>query len=77
MVDVGEKIVNLDLSSERWQQRSPGMRHAKMAPKKAAGCDMEKYIQLFTDFGFKKVFGEEPNKDVLISFLNVLLLGKH
>ncbi len=38
---------------------------------------MEKYINLFTDFGFKKVFGEEPNKDLLISFLNTLLPAKH
>ncbi len=36
----------------------------------------EKYINLFTDFGFKKLFGEEPNKDLLISFLNELLRGK-
>jgi len=33
----------------------------------------EKYINLFTDFGFKKLFGEEPNKDLLIDFLNELL----
>ena len=32
-----------------------------------------KYINPFTDFGFKKIFGEEPNKDLLIDFLNVLL----
>ncbi len=38
---------------------------------------MEKYINLFTDYGFKKVFGEEPNKDLLISFLNALLPAKH
>ncbi len=38
---------------------------------------MEKYINLFTDYGFKKVFGEEPNKDLLISFLNSLLPAKH
>ena len=38
---------------------------------------MDKYINLFTDFGFKKVFGEEPNKDLLISFLNTLLPAKH
>lgn len=31
------------------------------------------YINLFTDFGFKKIFGEEPNKDLLIAFLNSLL----
>jgi predicted transposase/invertase (TIGR01784 family) len=33
----------------------------------------EKYINLFTDYGFKKLFGEEPNKDLLLDFLNVLL----
>jgi predicted transposase/invertase (TIGR01784 family) len=33
----------------------------------------DRYINLFTDFGFKKLFGEEPNKDLLISFLNALL----
>ncbi|MEM6830071.1 MAG: Rpn family recombination-promoting nuclease/putative transposase [Bacteroidota bacterium] len=33
----------------------------------------EKYINPFTDFGFKKIFGEEPNKDLLIDFLNELL----
>jgi hypothetical protein len=32
----------------------------------------EKYINPFTDFGFKKLFGTEPNKDLLIDFLNVL-----
>ncbi len=30
----------------------------------------EKYINPFTDFGFKKIFGEEVNKDLLIDFLN-------
>jgi hypothetical protein len=38
---------------------------------------MDRYIDLFTDFGFKKVFGEEPNKDLLISFLNTLLPARH
>ncbi len=33
----------------------------------------EKYINPFTDYGFKKLFGEEPNKDLLIDFLNELL----
>ena len=37
----------------------------------------EKYINPFTDFGFKKLFGEEPNKELLISFLNQLLPEKH
>ncbi|ACF14669.1 conserved hypothetical protein [Chloroherpeton thalassium ATCC 35110] len=32
-----------------------------------------KYVNPFTDFGFKKLFGEEPNKDLLLDFLNELL----
>ena len=32
-----------------------------------------KYINPFTDYGFKKLFGEEPNKDLLLDFLNELL----
>ena len=32
-----------------------------------------RYINPFTDFGFKKLFGEEPNKDLLLDFLNELL----
>ncbi|MCU0353085.1 MAG: Rpn family recombination-promoting nuclease/putative transposase [Cytophagales bacterium] len=36
-----------------------------------------KYINPFTDFGFKKLFGEEVNKDLLIDFLNQLLPEKH
>ena len=31
------------------------------------------YINPYTDFGFKKLFGEEANKEVLIAFLNALL----
>lgn len=37
----------------------------------------EKYINLFTDFGFKKAFGEEASKEHLISFLNTLLPERH
>ncbi len=36
----------------------------------------EKYVNPFTDFGFKKLFGEEVNKDLLIDFLNNLLLDE-
>ena len=32
----------------------------------------EKYINPYTDFGFKKLFGTEMNKDLLMSFLNAL-----
>ncbi len=37
------------------------------------GTLKEKYINLFTDFGFKKLFGTEFNKPILIDFLNELL----
>ncbi|MEM1327546.1 MAG: Rpn family recombination-promoting nuclease/putative transposase [Bacteroidota bacterium] len=33
----------------------------------------DKYINPLTDFGFKKLFGSEPNKDLLIDFLNVII----
>jgi predicted transposase/invertase (TIGR01784 family) len=38
---------------------------------------MSKYINPYTDFGFKKLFGEEANKDLLIDFLNQLLPDYH
>ena len=34
-----------------------------------------RYINPYTDFGFKKLFGTEANKDLLISFLNALFEG--
>ncbi len=34
---------------------------------------VERYINPFTDFGFKKLFGEESNKALLLDFLNELL----
>ncbi|NEQ96306.1 MAG: PD-(D/E)XK nuclease family transposase [Cyanothece sp. SIO2G6] len=37
----------------------------------------EKYVNLLTDFGFKRVFGSEPNKQLLIDFLNTLLPSQH
>ena len=33
------------------------------------------FMNPYTDFGFKKLFGTEPNKDLLISFLNSLFEG--
>jgi predicted transposase/invertase (TIGR01784 family) len=38
---------------------------------------LAKYINPYTDFGFKKLFGEEGNKDLLIDFLNQLLPSHH
>jgi predicted transposase/invertase (TIGR01784 family) len=37
---------------------------------------MGKYVDPLTDFGFKLLFGSEPNKDLLIAFLNELFKGK-
>jgi predicted transposase/invertase (TIGR01784 family) len=37
----------------------------------------QRYVNPFTDFGFKKLFGEEAHKDLLIDFLNALLPPKH
>jgi len=36
-----------------------------------------RYINPLTDFGFKKLFGTEPNKDLLIDFLNQILPERH
>jgi predicted transposase/invertase (TIGR01784 family) len=35
-----------------------------------------KYIDPLVDFAFKKIFGSEPNKDLLISFLNEVFRGR-
>lgn len=35
----------------------------------------ERYVNFYTDFAFKKLFGTEANKDLLISFLNSLFDG--
>lgn len=37
---------------------------------------IERYANFYTDFAFKKLFGTEANKDLLVSFLNSLLDGK-
>ena len=45
------------------------LRHLKLVT-------MGKYINPFTDWGFKRLFGQEFSKDLLISFLNDLLVGE-
>ena len=37
----------------------------------------DRYINPLTDFGFKKLFGTEPNKLLLIDFLNQILPERH
>ena len=36
----------------------------------------ERYISLLTDFGFKRIFGTAPNKELLIDFLNSMFDGE-
>ncbi len=37
----------------------------------------KRYIDPLSDFGFKKLFGSEGNKDILTAFLNALLPARH
>ena len=37
---------------------------------------MGRFINPFTDMGFKRIFGQEATKDLLIDFLNDLLVGE-
>lgn len=37
---------------------------------------MSRFINPFTDWGFKRIFGQEINKDLLIQFLNELLVDE-
>lgn len=37
---------------------------------------MSKFINPFTDVGFKRIFGQEFSKPVLLAFLNGLLVGE-
>ncbi|HIP51533.1 MAG TPA: hypothetical protein EYG94_05515 [Campylobacterales bacterium] len=36
-------------------------------------CIHEKYINPFTDYGFKKIFGDEENTELLESLINDIL----
>jgi len=38
---------------------------------------MSKFINPFTDEGFKRIFGQEISKPVLIAFLNALPEAEH
>ena len=38
---------------------------------------MSRFINPYTDFGFKRLFGEEASKSLLIDFLNAVLPEKH
>jgi predicted transposase/invertase (TIGR01784 family) len=43
---------------------------------KAKSPIIGKYIDPLVDFAFKKIFGSEPNKDLLIAFLNEVFRGR-
>ena len=38
---------------------------------------MSRYVNPFTEFGFKIIFGQSDSKDLLITLLNELLAGEH
>ncbi|MCX6251534.1 MAG: PD-(D/E)XK nuclease family transposase [Bacteroidetes bacterium] len=38
---------------------------------------MSKYINPYTDFSFKRFFGTEGNKELLLDFLNCLIPARH
>jgi predicted transposase/invertase (TIGR01784 family) len=46
-------------------------------PEEVCGSMKARYVNPYTDFGFKKLFGEEANKDLLKDFLNELLPVEH
>lgn len=37
---------------------------------------LNRYIDPLTDFGFKHLFGSEPDKEIMIEFLNALFEGE-
>lgn len=37
---------------------------------------LSRYINPFTDYGFKYLFGTEPNKEFTLAFVNELLQGQ-
>jgi predicted transposase/invertase (TIGR01784 family) len=47
-----------------------------MEKKPPAKIRIGRYIDPLSDFGFKRLFGSEPNKDLLIDFLNELFRGR-
>jgi predicted transposase/invertase (TIGR01784 family) len=57
------------MNSKKNQKPTNTKRNKKMLYEKI----YDKYIDPFTDFGFKRLFGEEYNKDLLLDFLNELL----
>ena len=44
---------------------------------KETGRGRQKFAELLCDFMFKRLFGSEANKDVLLEFLNMILEDKN
>ena len=59
-------------SNKKNQKHTQEKKNSKMFFRKID----DKYIDPFTDFGFKKLFGQECNKDLLLDFLNELFHKK-
>ncbi len=47
------------------------------APNDASGTIKMNFLDIKTDFAFKKVFGSEQSKDILINFLNAVITFNH
>ena len=48
----------------------------KVSKKGVSKMDAGRYINPYTDYGFKYLFGTEPNKDITLELVNALLQGK-
>lgn len=59
-VDWFRKRISLGTFAEKYREMAEG----------------QKYVNLLSDAGFKAVFGDERNKKVVISFLNIILDGE-
>ena len=60
----------------RNKRNSPEIRIFVHRETSNAGTTMARFINPFTDVGFKRIFGQEINKDLLTDFLNALLEGE-
>jgi hypothetical protein len=47
-----------------------------MSEKAPLPIPVGRYIDPLSDFGFKLLFGSDPNKEILIAFLNELFKGR-
>lgn len=70
--------VFLKINSHLLEYMKKGITFAKTKRIQMMAIDdlIERYANFYTDFAFKKLFGTEANKDLLVSFLNSLLDGK-